>query len=91
MSLVITVARSVKGWRRVINNDPQNSRGVKRGRRGPAGVYEEIDDDHCRSLGEGADGLLRKTRGLVPELNRYFVTVTEHESKNAEILVCQVL
>jgi DNA-binding beta-propeller fold protein YncE len=53
-------------------------------------VYEEIDPDHYRSLGKVASGLLGKTGRLAPELNRYFVTVPQHENKNAEVLVYQV-
>jgi DNA-binding beta-propeller fold protein YncE len=57
---------------------------------GTVDVYEEIDRDHYKSLGKVASGLLGKTGRLVPELNRYFVTVPQHENKNAEVLVYQV-
>jgi DNA-binding beta-propeller fold protein YncE len=53
-------------------------------------VYEQVDPDHYKSLGKVDSGLLGKTGRLVPELNRYFVPVPQHENKNAEVLVYQV-
>jgi DNA-binding beta-propeller fold protein YncE len=53
-------------------------------------VYEQVDPDHYRSLGSVASGPRGKTGRLVPELSRYFVTVPQHEDKNAEVLVFQV-
>lgn len=57
---------------------------------GTVDVYEEIDPDHYRSLGKVPSGPVGKTGRLVPELNRYFVPVPQHEDKNAKILVYKV-
>ena len=57
---------------------------------GTVDVYKEIDPDHYQSLGKIASGPVGKTGRLVPELNRYFVPVPQHENKNAEVLVYQV-
>jgi DNA-binding beta-propeller fold protein YncE len=57
---------------------------------GTVDVYKEIDPDHYQSLGKIASGPVGKTGRLVPEWNRYFVPVPQHENKNAEVLVYQV-
>jgi DNA-binding beta-propeller fold protein YncE len=57
---------------------------------GTVDVYKEIDPDHYQSLGKVPSGPVGKNGCLVPELNRYFVPVPQHEGENAEILVYQV-
>jgi DNA-binding beta-propeller fold protein YncE len=57
---------------------------------GTVDVYKEIDPDHYKSLGKVPSGPWGKNGRLVPELNRYFVPVPEHDNKNAEVLVYQV-
>jgi DNA-binding beta-propeller fold protein YncE len=60
------------------------------GESGTVDVYEQIDPDHYQSLGKVPSGPWGKTGRLVPELNRYFVPVPQHEDKNAQVLVYQV-
>ena len=57
---------------------------------GSVDVYQQIDPDNYKLLGKIATGPSGKTARLVPELNRYFVAVPQHETKNAEILVFEV-
>jgi DNA-binding beta-propeller fold protein YncE len=57
---------------------------------GTVDVYEELDPNHYQSLGKVPSGPVGKTGRLVPELNRYFVPVPQHENKNAKVLVYQV-
>lgn len=57
---------------------------------GSVDVYEQTDPDNYKLLGKVPTGPLGKTARLVPELNRYFVAVPQHEAKSAEILVFEV-
>lgn len=50
----------------------------------------QTDADNYKLLGKVPTGPLGKTARLVPELNRYFVAVPQHETKSAEILVFEV-
>jgi DNA-binding beta-propeller fold protein YncE len=58
---------------------------------GSVDVYEQTSPDNYKLLGRVPTGPLGRTARLVPELNRYFVAVPQHETKNAEILVFEVL
>jgi len=57
---------------------------------GSVDVYQQTDPGNYKLLGKVATGPSGKTARLVPELNRYFVAVPQHETKNAEILVFEV-
>src|SRR5690349_14315311 len=57
---------------------------------GSVDVYEQTDLDSYKLLGTVPTGPLGRTARLVPELNRYFVAVPQHESTSAEILVFEV-
>ncbi len=57
---------------------------------GSVDVYEQTDPDNYKLLGTIPTGPLGKTARLVPELNRYFVAVPQHETENAKILVFEV-
>ena len=57
---------------------------------GSVDVYEQSDRDNYKLLGTVPTGPLGKTARLVPELNRYFVAVPQHETENAKILVFEV-
>jgi DNA-binding beta-propeller fold protein YncE len=55
----------------------------------PAGsvyVYEETDPSHYKLLGQVPSGPGGRTGRLVPELNRFFVSVPQHESTHAAVL-----
>lgn len=58
---------------------------------GSVDVYEEIDPDHYKLLGKVSSGPMGKTARLVPEIHRYFVSVPQHGSTDAEILAYKVL
>jgi DNA-binding beta-propeller fold protein YncE len=57
---------------------------------GSVDVYEQTDPDNYKLLGKVPTGPLGKTARLVPELNRYFVAVPQHETESAKILVFEV-
>ena len=57
---------------------------------GDVDVYEETDPNNYKLLAKVPTAPLGKTAKLVPELNRYFVAVPQHETTNAEILVFEV-
>jgi DNA-binding beta-propeller fold protein YncE len=57
---------------------------------GSADVYQQTDPDNYKLLGKVSTGPLGRTARLVPELNRYFVAVPQHDATNAEILVFEV-
>jgi len=57
---------------------------------GSVDVYEQTDVDNYKKLGTVPTGPLGKTARLVPELNRYFVAVPQHETDSAKILVFEV-
>lgn len=54
---------------------------------GAVSVYEEVDADHYRLLGDVPTGPLGKTARLVPQMKRYFVAVPQHGSAAASIMV----
>ena len=58
---------------------------------GSVDVYAQTDADTYKLLGQVPTGPLGKTARLVPELRRYFVAVPQNGTKNAEILVFEVL
>ena len=53
-------------------------------------VYGQTDADNYKLLGKVATGPVGKTARLVPELNRYFVSVPQHGTTNAEVMVFEV-
>src|SRR5216684_3378196 len=57
---------------------------------GNVDVYVQTDPDNYKLLAKVPTGPLGRTAKLVPELNRYFVAVPEHETTSAEILVFEV-
>jgi DNA-binding beta-propeller fold protein YncE len=57
---------------------------------GSVDVYQQSDPDNYRKLGTVPTGPLGKTARLVPELNRYFVAVPQHEAQSAKILEFEV-
>lgn len=57
---------------------------------GSVDVYEQNDPDNYKLLGTAPTGPLGKTARLVPELNKYFVAVPQHETESAKILVFEV-
>src|SRR6266404_694001 len=57
---------------------------------GSVDVYQQTDADNYKKLGTVPTGPLGKTARLVPELNRYFVAVPQHETESAKILVFEV-
>ena len=54
---------------------------------GAMSVYQEIDADHYKLLGNVPTGPLGKTARLVPEMNRMFIAVPQHGSTDSSILV----
>jgi DNA-binding beta-propeller fold protein YncE len=57
---------------------------------GNVDVYEQTDANNYKKLGAVPTGPLGKTARLVPELNKYFVAVPQHETESAKILVFEV-
>jgi DNA-binding beta-propeller fold protein YncE len=57
---------------------------------GTVDVYEEVDADHYRSLGQVPSGPLARNGLLIPSLKEYFVAVPKSADKPARILVYQV-
>ena len=53
---------------------------------GTVSVYEQIDADHYKPMGNTQTGAGSNAAILVPALNRYFVAVPQNNSKNAAIL-----
>ncbi|HEV2522430.1 MAG TPA: YncE family protein [Candidatus Acidoferrales bacterium] len=70
--------------------DPATKRIYSEANTGAIDVYEETDADHYRSLGTTPIGSPAKPGLLVPELNRYFVAVPQHENVDAAILEYKV-
>jgi DNA-binding beta-propeller fold protein YncE len=70
--------------------DPPTRRIYIEANTGAIDVYEETDPDHYRSLGTTPIGVPAKPGVLVPELNRYFVAVPQHDSEAAAILEYKV-
>lgn len=54
-------------------------------------VFQQIDPDHYKSLGELPTGKNSRNGIFVPELNRIFVSVPKNEKAEAQILVFEVL
>ena len=59
--------------------DPATQRIYSQGYEGIADVWKEVDPDHYESIGRIQGGVHGKTSLLVPELNRYYVAVSEHQ------------
>jgi DNA-binding beta-propeller fold protein YncE len=57
---------------------------------GTIDVYGEIGPDRYRSLGQVPGGPGGRSGSLVPELDRYFLAVPQHENINAAILVYKI-
>src|SRR6266481_3656158 len=57
---------------------------------GNVDVYEQSTADKYKLLGKVPTGPHGRTARLVPELNRYFVAVPQHETTSAEILIFEV-
>lgn len=57
---------------------------------GTVDVYEEVDADHYRSLGQIPSGPLARNGLLIPSLKQYFVAVPKSANEPARILVYQV-
>src|SRR5713101_2429728 len=57
---------------------------------GNVDVYEQSCADKYKLLGKVPTGPHGRTARLVPELNRYFVAVPQHETTSAEILIFEV-
>jgi DNA-binding beta-propeller fold protein YncE len=70
--------------------DPATKRIYSEANTGAIDVYEEIDPDHCLSLGTTVIGSPAKPGLLVPELHRYFVAVPEHGNVDAAVLEYRV-
>jgi hypothetical protein len=58
---------------------PASQRIYLQGYEGIADVWKEVDPDHYESIGRIQGGVHGKTSLLVPELNRYYVAVSEHQ------------
>jgi DNA-binding beta-propeller fold protein YncE len=59
--------------------DPASQRIYSQGYEGIADVWKEVDPDHYESIGRIQGGVHGKTSLLVPELQRYYVAVSEHQ------------
>ena len=60
------------------------------GESGTIDVYEEVDADHYRSLGQIPSGPLARNGLLIPSLKQYFAAVPKSADKPARILVYKV-
>jgi hypothetical protein len=54
---------------------------------GAMSVYQEVDANHYKLLGNVPTGPLGKTARLVPEMNRMFIAVPQHGSTDPSIMV----
>jgi hypothetical protein len=54
---------------------------------GAVTVYSQTDPDHYQSLGDVPTGIAARNSRLVPEINRYFVSVPAHEADPAKVLI----
>jgi DNA-binding beta-propeller fold protein YncE len=54
-------------------------------------VFKQDDADHYSSLGKTASGFRAKTALFVPELNRYFLAVPRHGTKQTEVKVYEAI
>ena len=59
--------------------DPASQRIYSQGYEGIANIWKELDPDHYEPIGAIQGGVHGKTSLLVPELNRYYVAVSEHQ------------
>ena len=59
--------------------DPASQRLYLQGYEGIADVWKEIDPNHYEMIGKIQGGVHGKTSLLVPELRRYYVTVSRHQ------------
>jgi hypothetical protein len=59
--------------------DPASQRIYLQGYEGIADIWKENDPDHYQSIGHIQGGVHGKTSLLVPELKRYYVTVSRHQ------------
>lgn len=57
---------------------------------GATDVYQQIDPDHYKLLGNVPTAPVAKTARLVPELKRYFVAAPKNGAQAAQILVFEV-
>jgi DNA-binding beta-propeller fold protein YncE len=69
--------------------DPQHKRLYLAGN-GSLDVFEQKDPDHYALLAKIPGAFRAKTGTLVPELNRYYLAVPHHESKEAEVRVYEI-
>jgi DNA-binding beta-propeller fold protein YncE len=58
---------------------------------GAVDVYQQVDADRYKLLGNVPSGPLGRTARLVPELSRYFVSVPQHDSTPASVLVYETV
>lgn len=58
---------------------------------GHLAVFRQLDADHYEALGTFPTGFRGKTGVLVPQVDRYFVSTSEHGSTPARLFVFQVL
>lgn len=54
---------------------------------GAMSVYQEVDSDHYKLLGDVPTGPLGKTARLVPELDRMYIAVPQHGGTDPSIMV----
>jgi DNA-binding beta-propeller fold protein YncE len=57
---------------------------------GSVDVYQQTDPDSYNALPKVSTGPMGRTARLIPELNRYFVAVPQHEAAAAEVLIFEV-
>jgi len=53
-------------------------------------VFQQKDPDHYEQIGHIPTAFRAKTAILVPELNRYYLAVPQHEKQSAELRVYDV-
>lgn len=58
---------------------------------GAVSVYQEVDANHYKLLGNVSTGPLGKTARLVPELNRMFVAVPQHGTTDPILMVFKMV
>jgi DNA-binding beta-propeller fold protein YncE len=57
---------------------------------GSVDIYEEVDPDNYKFLGEVSTGPGDRNGRLSPELHRFFIAAPQHGTTNAEVLVYEV-
>jgi len=70
--------------------DPVHQRIYVCGGDGFVDVIKQLDSDHYQSLGRVATGVLAKTALWVPELNRLYVAVPQHQVVVAPMTVGKI-